>query len=428
MRNNLTPTTITDKNGRLTTVHRKMGAPASGVSASKLSALKPSLGPQPTVKETPTAGKKTTLAFPTHSSSFAPGSFFDRLGIAEKAATATKGMKVKVSQDEIVDFLKLGIPTEEAAYLLWSGGTVAQWMENEKFDDALPGSICRIKGNKEVSIKEAVELMDAEGLSHRKMSKLLENGFRDDHLESTVLSPQELFTLFDRFTYQPSVDPNKKTNAANTIDAFREGLLPFELAESMDADRATMTSVLYALYPPKEKRALSVPLDQDAVSQPVREELINDHRKLADVVYVMSKHKNFNHRLDSLDETLSAIKNFGADACVANHPNLLNHRLSNGELLSPEVIAQAKSTARALGEMVSPGKPIGSVFPQTMNTIISTGRQKFSIFYSDLAEFEIMGLSTEEIYEKTIGAGMDSSRALAIAQNRVAPAVSSGWL
>lgn len=426
MRSNLTPTTITDKNGKITTVHRRAGGtlPAG---AAKLSGVKPTLGSVSTGKA-PASDKQTLLGFPDNSRTFDKGSFLDRVGVAGGALSKAGSPKVKVSQNDIIDFLKLGIPTDQATYLLVSGGTVSQWMQDDKFRDALPGDICRVKGNREVSVKEAVELMEAEGLSHRKMSKLLDNGFCDDHLEATVLNPQEMFTLFDRFTYQPSVDPNKKTNAAMTMEAFMKGQFPFELAESMDADRATMTSILYALYPPNEKRALSVPLGEGAVSQPVREELINDHRKLADVVYVMSKHKNYRLRLDSLDDTLAAIKNFGADACISTHPNLLNHRLSNGELLSPERVKKAKSNAWEVGEIANPGAQSGNYYPSVTHVVISKGRDKFSMFYSDLAEFDLMGYSPKDIYDKTIGAGIDSSRALAIANKNVSPAVSSGWL
>jgi hypothetical protein len=360
-------------------------------------------------------------------------SFLTRAGLAESVIAAEiKPNGHQMTRGEVFEFMKLGLTFSEAGALHQIGGPLDEWMDNESFRDALPGDQARVLikgGERTVALDETMELLKREGVSLNKAAKLVRNGLSDEILQRSVLAPHEIFALFSRFSYQTSINPDVTTNSAATMDALNEGLLPFDLVENMDADKSTMTTVIYALYPPEKKRASSAPLPSDTISEPVRQELIADHEKLSQTVIVMSKYSSiYANRLESIDDTLSAIKEFGFDACLKNHPNLLNYNLSNGESVGVDRLNKAKASAKEVADIFESDVKSSKVYPTATEIKVYKDKEWLSLSYTDIAEFNLMGVSKEEIFEKTIGAGMDSNRALAIAQKRVSPAVSSGWL
>jgi hypothetical protein len=422
-----------DKNGKLTTVHRRTDATVS--KASSLAGIKPSL-PQKTAPSAKSADDKVVKVKWKISQGSLPmsdNSFLTRAGLADSVLAAEiKPNGHQMTRGEVFEFMKLGLTFSEAAALHQIGGPLDEWMEDESFRSALPGDQARVLvkgGERTVALDETMELLKREGVSLNKAAKLVRNGLSDEILQRSVLAPHEIFALFSRFSYQTSINPDVTTNSAATMDALNEGLLPFDLVENMDADKSTMTTVIYALYPPEKKRASSVPLPSDTISEAVRQELIADHEKLSQTIMVMSKYSNiYQDRLRSIDETLSAIKEFGYEACLKNHPNLLNYKLSNGERVGPERLDEAKASARSVADIFEPDVKSSTVYPTAVEVKVHKDKEWLSLRYTDIAEFNLMGASKEEIFEKTIGAGMDSNRALAIAQKRVSPAVSSGWL
>lgn len=451
MRNNLMPTVISDKNGKVTTVHRRTDATAPKVSA--LAGIKPTL-PQkttPSAKSVDNKVVKVKWKITQGSLPMSDKSFLTRAGLANSVLTAEiKTNGHEMTRGEVFEFMKLGLTFSEAAALHQIGGPLDEWMDNESFNDALPGDQARVfmkDGERTIALDETMELLKREGVSLNKAAKLVRNGLSDEMLQRSVLTPNEIFTLFNRFSYQPSINPDVTTNSAATMDALNEGLLPFDLVENMDADKSTMTTVVYALYPPVKKIAspaslpsgarsplvkkvsLAYTLSSDAISEPVRQELIADHEKISQVVLVMSKFSNlYADRLKSIDDTLSAIKKFGFDACLKNHPNILNYTLSNGESVGEKRLDEAKDSARAVADMFESDAKSPKVYPTATGIKIHKDGAWMSLSYTDIAEFNLMGWSEEAIFEKTVGADMDSNRALAIAQKRVSPAVSSGWL
>lgn len=419
-----------DKNGKLTTVHRRDGALPS--KASSLAGIKPSLPQTPTAVAADDKVVKVKWKVSQGSLPLSEKSFLTRMGMKDEILAAEiKPSGHAMTRGEVFEFMKLGLSFMESAALHQIGGPLEKWLDNQEFKDALPGNQARVfvkGGDRTLALDETMELFKREGVSLNKAAKLVKNGLSDERLQRSVLAPHEIFALFNRFSYQPSINPDDTTNSTATMDALNEGLLPFDLVENIDADKSTMTNVLYALYPPGKKKSSSVPLAADVISDSVRQELIDDHEKLSQTVLVMSRYKGSSsgERLRSIDVAVNAINEFGFNACMAHHPGLLTHTLSDGTALGYERATEARRATISLGSMLDKNK--GTNYPTSLKMSSHIGGEWTRTDYADVAEFKLMGKSDQEIFDLTLGVPMDSNRALAIAQKNVAPVISSGWL
>ena len=425
MRNNLSPTVVTDKNGKVTTVHRRLNAVQSKTSS--LSGIKPSLAPQPSPKN-PSVDKIVKMKWKPSNESLplSEGSFLDRVGLAEWVKEVEPNQQGhEMTRGEVFDFMKLGVTFHEAAALHQYGGNVDQWMDKPEFQNALSG----IK--RKVDLTETMELLKVNGVTINKAAKVVRNGLSDEHVKRSVLAPHELVTLFDRFKYQRSTNPDDTTNSTETMDAFIDGRLPFNLVEDMDASKSTITAVLYALYPPDKKKRSAVPLESQTLTDSARQELLSDSEKLSQTILVMSRYSDSStgERLRNITETLDAIHEFGFDACMKHHPSLLSSRLSNGEAVGETRADEAKLCAAAMEDMESGAMPVLRRYPFHLSArAYAEDHGWMQIYYSDVAEFQLMGKTTEEIHDLLFNGWIDSNKALAIAQNQVLPVVSDGWL
>lgn len=432
MRNQLTPTTITDKNGKVTTVHRRDKADLKR--ASSLAGIKPSLsgnGPSSGAKDD---HKPIKVKWKTSQGSLpmSENSFLERVGLKDDVLAADiKREGHEMTRSEVFEFMKLGISFYEAAALHQIGGPLGEWVGKPEFQSALPGDYARVfvDGSwQAIALDDTVELIKSEGVTFSKSFKLIKNGLSDELVHRSVLAPHEIVALFSRFSYQPSINPDVATNSTATINALNEGRLPFDLAENTDVDKATMTAVIYALYPPDKKKATTIPLAPDAITEDIRAELLSDPEKLSKTIRIMSRYtgRGGGERMKSITTTVDALNKFGYVACMEHHPGILSHTMSDGTTLGTERATKAKELTLALGNMMTPNRITN--YPEVLGMHSTVDGQRVYLEYSDIAEFQLLGMSDQEIFERTIGSQMNSNRALAIVQNHVTPAVSSGWL
>ena len=438
MRNHLIPTAVTDKNGKLTTVHKNVGK--SATSSTALASVKPTLGG--TVSTKKTAERKPVnikwSAGDRYSSStvyVTQNGFLKRSGIADAYISTGKfasDQSTKLSWEDAYEYLRLGFNLKEAA-LLETIKPREQWMRDEKFTAELPADNARRATKSGVRLlpqDKTIDLMKGEGVTPQKASKLLASGLCDDHLERSVLAPHEMFSLFERFTYQPSIDPDKDTNAAMTMDALNEGKLPFELAASTEADRSSMTAVLNELYPPTSKRRSARMIDHGLSAQE-REEAIRNPEKISQLVFIASKYKSGRDRINDLSSAYRAMEKFGFEACLQHHPHLVSHKLASGEHVGREGALRVQEFKDELGRWMTdgPGSELGKVHVGALvSTAFLNNNGSVEIDSRDVAEMQEIGMANSQIIDILIKDRFDSGRALAVAQGKVRPAISEGWL
>lgn len=433
MRNQLTPTTITDKNGKITTVHRR--DVTSGKTAAVLTGIKPSVAPSSSVSSSGHDSKPVKVKWKISPASMPmmEGSFLDRVGLIDEVKQAeVKHKGHEMTQGEVFDFMKLGISFHEAAALHQIGGSLSNWLDEPSFQNALPGNHARVfvkdEGWRPVELDETIELLKRENVPFSRASKIIKNGLCDELLRRSVLEPNDLFDLFVRFSYQPSINPDVSTNSTAVVDALNEGLLPRELIKDTAADKSTMANTINTLYPP-EKNSTASPQSPYEINESVRAELIADPHKLVQAILVMSNYSSLSGegRLRSLTTAVEAINAYGLDACIEHNPKMLMHRLSDGTTMGPERTQAAKETSLALVEMMPENSWFSNYFTTTgMESRIDD--QPVPVDYADIAELHLMGMSDQEVFDRTLAISMESYKAVAIARNTVTPAVSSGWL
>jgi hypothetical protein len=429
MRNNLIPTVVVDKNNKVTTVHKRNGAPAP--SASKLGSIKPALGtPQPKRKQAVSkVGFSATNTTPSKLVSFSPESFIGRAGLGKKAAALMKSMggegEVEMPNELLYDYLRLGIrPTEAALLHQISGGNLDALRNDPQFAEALPGDLARPrvwggKNRSEKTVFGVVDFLAGAGIKPQKINAALQNHLNDELLENNVLSPEELTDIFNRFSYSLSTNEDKGTSASRTIDAIVDGRLPYALADrKQNVSRPTVSKILEALYP--KTRAERASMDEAD-----RARLAADPDMIMQVAKVLSAH---NHWQSSVSSAYTSIQRFGIDASLEHRPAIMISRHSDGTALGPDGARRANEVYEFIKSTLQGNSANISLHATAYSYYDYRNGVRLTLEAADLSEMIMKGYSPEKIKEMTCDANMDSRRALAIEQGQVLPVVSEGWL
>lgn len=431
MRNNLIPTVIVDKNNKVTTVHKRNGVPVPSVS--RLGSIKPTVGaPQPKPSKAVSKVRYSATKYgSTNSLSLGDLSFLARAGLQDRAKNLLEKIgdegTVDMPDEALYDYLRLGIEPAEAAILhTLSGGDLEKLKRNKAFKDALPGNLAsqRVWGGGDVDdkgITEVVDYLAGAGVKPSKIAAALRNNLNNENLARSVLEPQELAELFARFTYSLSKNEERGTAASRTMDALSDGRLPIILADrKTGVDRPVITTMLEAMYPKnKAERGL--------MSEGERNDLLaSDPEILLHIAKVLEKH---NLRGGDVASTQAAVRQFGAEACIAYDPQVLAAKHSDGTVLGVEGAQNALRFIENVQAQLNKGGRIHlSKWGTGTEYRYWDNGETVMLNVADLSDLHRLGYSEAEIKRMTIDNKMDSHRVVAIKVGNTVPVISEGWL
>lgn len=431
MRQNLVPTPIVDRNGKRTTVHR--GAQQQGGQAhGALAAVAPTVTrPQQRATVSKVSWDLRSVGAPYgKDNELDSESFLARAGLEREAIAAAAGGKVSVSVPvpTLFEYLRVGIGPMEAA-ALETIGSLAKWQQDPGFNGALPGSLARRtrrRGEPDfiVGIGDAVDRMDAAGLTPLKAQALLANGLSDDHFQRTELTDEQVFAIFDRFKYQPST-VGAETNAAATIDAILDGRLPWRAVDKeLGIRRVALARVVDLVYPETWARGS---MEVESLSPLDRDWLLEDPDRLLGLGSLLSSdHRNY-HVEGVLTDSIAALRAYGAEACTKAPAALLLAERSDGRPFGPDGANAALEFARAFKEAAGRDLNVSGAEASYSNFPRSDGYRSHTVHFADIVEAMDAGFDAEHIVG-LLKEGCTAAQVRAIAVDGIATALTRGAL
>lgn len=247
----LIPTAIVDVNGRQTTVHKR--AEEASKAHGTLAGVKPSLG----VKD---AGSDVHTIKPKKLPAFADAVRIGRLMGALSTEDEVESFRessgrspVQMSDEEIYDALRCGIPMQDTAALKNLGITPDDVMERTKDAFMVGGALNMVSGRNNrvhrTSIKGTLDRLQASGMPAPEADKLMLNGLQDGHF-GRALNESQLQELFSKWRFRSEAESYEHgpVEQDDVIDGFISGRIPFEaLGYKLDALK-NVERELYALY------------------------------------------------------------------------------------------------------------------------------------------------------------------------------------
>ena len=251
----LIPTPVVDRNGRLTTVHKRTDAPAKGIgtlSSSRpvLGATKQSANGVHTIKPKKLSDKSDAIRI---------GKLFGALSSDDEIESFKESSgrsPVQMSDDEIYDALRKGFSIHDAAALKSLDINLDDVMERTKEHWVRGGSFNRMTGRSNGNLHEytakiegALDRLQETGMSALDAGKLMLNGLQDGHLDR-ALSDEQLVDLFSKWRFRTEQEHyvHGHVEQDDVIDAFVSGRLPFELSGHKIADLKNVERETYDLF------------------------------------------------------------------------------------------------------------------------------------------------------------------------------------
>lgn len=317
----LVATPVIDKNGRLTTVHKRSDNASFGSPA--LTVARPSI-------------VKTQKAEAVHTikpKKLADDSPAARIGLAmhhwdgyseESAFIAGRGRKpVDMADDVLFDFLREGIDTQNAAALNTFGISEVGEIPDGAWGKSYPGSLSTVITKSTLihyrEFGQVIERLQEAGLSAVDASKAISNGLQDGHLDQ-ALSDEQLLKLFSKWNYKSTFSLNGKseTEQDKVIDGFVSGLIPFELASQNMNTLKGLEYELTALLVKEQTRD-----DEDKALL----------EKLKDRDYLVTLGSKFHAMIGSrpLRELNRLVENHGIEVLDLEQPQLAGVSVRQGE-------------------------------------------------------------------------------------------------
>lgn len=232
---NLNPTRIVDKNGKLTTVHKRTEMPSA--SSASLAAAKPTLGGA--------GAKKTRPAIKaTKVKASSVNRFHEDSLIANNASSyevndlehghgeySWRKEDMEIPTDRLYEYMRRGIDMTDASVCEGLGIT-PELLEDYHPDD-IPGRLGRVKQRGQfhrVYNQQVINAMEQAGVTPAKAYKALENGLQDGHMKH--LSIEQLVPLFSKWRYYGVQGTLPDQNSSRLLDAVTSDQIPVELTES----------------------------------------------------------------------------------------------------------------------------------------------------------------------------------------------------
>lgn len=337
----LIPTPTVDKNGRLTTVHKRSEAASKSTSA--LSGLRPSMGgaaktpsAQHTIKPKKIADNSTAVQV-----GHAMG-IFRSDGEVEDFCLASGRKPVTIDDSTLYEFLRRGVDAQSAASLTNLG------VENP---DDIPGdddwrfyNLRRVNPRRgsivyHRSIDAVINRFQSEGVSAVDASKVLENGLQDEHLDQ-ALSDAQLIELFSKWRYSSTCGKEERGHPEqdDVIRGFVSGLIPFELSNHKLNELKGIEYELHQLFvQPFHNKMVKDPIVTEEETA-LREKLSNDREYL---IALADKASTSIEGYNPLREMNRLVEDHGMEVMELRLPQLAGVKIHTGNYQSYKIGVEA---------------------------------------------------------------------------------------
>jgi len=224
----LIPTPVVDKNGRLTTVHKRAGKQP----ASTLGAIKPVLNAPHEATEQTHVVKGTAL----HPQSLALRLFSDdepqQYRLTRSSDEYEWRKQVEVSDSDLYSYLRLGVDAVDAATLHGLGITPDSLPDHPELGVHLPGRLGRFEGKKAyqcISNSKVIDRFQAVGITAIEAERAVMNHVQNEFLDKS-LDEHQLLQLFSRKKYHAASWTGRRVSD-RVINCFIRGYLPLTVLD-----------------------------------------------------------------------------------------------------------------------------------------------------------------------------------------------------
>lgn len=419
--NNLNPTRIVDKNGKLTTVHKR--ADQNVLPSASLASLKPTLSGAK--KAAQSKVKALTKVKASSVSRFHEESFITAHAASFEVDWLEHGREyygwrkddMEIPSATLYDFMRKGIDLPDAAAL--TGLDITPASLEEEFADDLPGRLGKVKEKgHHVLIKnqKAIDAMEEAGVPPLKAFKVLENGLQDGHMAN--LSIDQLVPLFSKWRYYGVQGSLPDQNSSRLIDAVTAGKIPIELTESTTRQelsrlenemRFTKSAVpLKALL--AEDKDLFLRLTEKAVKTMNVSSISSDHDKPA-------------------LKLLNLYNEHGKQVLDLRSPELLHKSKRVNDEWTPLTLDEAVFIEEVEKIALDRGDDIGVTWNnKSFDDIRNNVNRDVKLNHSDLAALHGTGMGAETAHEMMVLRKMNVGQAVTAYTDNVPASMSEGAL
>lgn len=416
---NLNPTRIVDKNGKLTTVHKRTApAPAAGAS---LGAVKPSLGGS--TKKTRKASEITKVKA-TGVKRFHEDSLFAKHASSYELTNLEYGHgeyawrhdDLEIPTARLYDYMRKGIDLTDASVA--EGLDLSPDALELYHPEDIPGRLGKTKERGyEVPVKnqKVIDAMQEAGVPALKAYKALENGLQDGHMEN--LSIDQLVPLFGKWRYYGRQGTLPDQNSSRLLDAVTSGNIPVELTETTTR---------------QELSRLENELKFTASRGPLLELLGRDRdlfiRLAEKAVKTMDEPILGPDNDKPVSKMLKLYEKHGEGVLDMIYPELLNRPKRNGDEWVELTLEEAQYMESVERMATSAGDNVGWSWKDSYNDIRANIDRDVKLSQNDLAAMHGAGISAEDAYEMLIVRKLTVGSALSAHADNVPASISEGAL
>lgn len=370
---NLIPTSIVDKNGKQTTVHKSLGSTPMANGA--LSAARPSLVASKKKEKTATIDWMMThlpkqqgllwemgTGLGEHHNGLGKDPDGGRYGVGGGYSTMT--------QTELFGYMHHGATFYEAARLS-TFKSLDEWERDEDFQRGAERS--------PKQFEKVIAAIESRDMKLAEVFKLLGNGITDELLESSTLTEDQTISIFSRFKYSHHTASKTSNEIPAMIDALLDGTLPYSVFDG-GYEKASVTKMSKELYGNPGKKA--------EFTDAEREEIKASPETIEALLEITGHHtKNkpehdINGAYRAFGETYRAIKQFGEEAVREFHPQVLQAQLSDGSVMGVEGARTARGFMQYCEDKA--GLELKQYSVTSLYAIRNDGRD-----YRDLSKFPV---------------------------------------
>jgi hypothetical protein len=416
---NLNPTRIVDKNGKLTTVHKRNApAPAAGVS---LGAVKPTLGTS--AKKTRKASEITKVKAAGVKSFHEDGlfaqhpSYYELVNLEHgHGEYSWRKDDLEIPTARLYDYMRKGIDLTDASVA--EGLDLSPEALELYHPEDIPGRLGKTKERGvQVPVKNqnVIDAMEQAGVPALKAYKALENGLQDGHMEN--LSIEQLVPLFSKWRYYGRQGTLPEQNSSRLLDAVTSGTIPVELTETttrqelsrleselrFTASRKPLMELL------ERDRDTFIRLAEKAVKTVQPSVLGTDHDKPA-------------------TKMLKLYDQYGDSVLDMIYPELLNRSKKVDGEWTPLTLENAQYIESVEKMAIDAGDDVGWAWKDSFSDLRSNVSRDVKLNQSDLAAMHDAGVPAEQAYEMLIVRKLTVGAALTAYSDNVPASISEGAL
>lgn len=423
----LIPTAIVDVNGRQTTVHKR--AEEAPKAHGALVGVKPSLGaPVAASSELRTIKPKK---LPMFADAVRLGKLMGALTSDDEIESfreASGRSPVQMSDAEIYDALRCGIPMQDTAALKNLGITPDDVMERTKDAFMVGGALNMVSGRNHyvhrTSIKAALDRLEASGMPAAEADKLMINGLQDGHFDR-ALNDDQIKELFSKWRFRSEVNSYEHGHVEqdDVIDGFVSGRLPYEALNYKLADLKNVERELYDMFNPKTMRLNSLPAPDPAMVERVmdmdyRASLVEAAARAIPGIY---------DPINKLDEV---VQKHGMEALELNDPRKATMQIFVSAGVTRECgVDAAKYVERVIG--LAADELEGDFWGTSSDPSTSQGAVKANGHYLrnwELLDLYEKGVPAEVSYDMLVTHGMSREQILVAYETGVGTTLANGVL